>query len=507
MSIRTIDDVADDPRSTVTEEADFVVVGSGAGGGTAAWKLALEGHDVLLLEEGPPVSKKDFGAATFPAMSKLYRDNMMEAIVGRSMITTLQGRVVGGTTVVNSAIAWRLPDDAYERWAYDPAIRRSFPLDELHRMWDVIDPVMHVSPTELSVAGRGNTLAAEGAAKLGWKGKVMNRYTLACRGAGRCQQGCPNDAKQSTALTMIPEAMRHGMRVLATCLVEKVQFDSGKRAVGVEGRFRDPVTHRKGPRLVAKARKGVILAPGCMQLPGLLRNSGYRHPRLGQHFQAHPGAGLVPVFDADVRYWEGATQGWETDAFFHEGMKFEVINAPIEVNAGRLPGVGSELAKHVKELAHLGSWGVLVRMEAEGSVRSKPGSSARAKLTPTPYDMVRLRKGIHRFAQIAVAAGAKAVMPSIAGLPKVLGADEIDQIASASLDPRSYTMVATHLFGTARAAGDEADGVCDPEFRPWGTRSLWVLDSSPFPRNLGVNPQHMIQATSLLQTERIAASA
>ncbi len=34
---------------------------------------------------------------------------------GKSVIPVLQGRAVGGTTVVNGAIVWRLPEDAYDR--------------------------------------------------------------------------------------------------------------------------------------------------------------------------------------------------------------------------------------------------------------------------------------------------------------------------------------------------------------------------------------------------------
>jgi choline dehydrogenase-like flavoprotein len=495
----TLDAVSTD----LVEEADYVVVGSGAGGASAAWRLAEDGCDVAMLEEGPPVGLPDFGPQMFPAMSKLYRDNGMEAAVGRSMISMLQGRVVGGTTVVNSAIAWRVPEHAYERWAHDPAIRASFPLDDLHRHWDVLDEMMCVTPTALEIAGRGNTLPAQGAERLGWKGKVMNRFTRGCLGAGRCQQGCPNLAKQSTALNLIPAAMRNGMRVYATCLAERVILDDSGVATGVEARFRDPVTRREGPRLRIRARRGVVLAPGCIQLPGLLQASGYRHPLIGEHFQAHPGAGLVPFFEDEVKYWEGATQGWETDHFANEGVKFEVVNVPVEINAARFPGVGRELATHVRDMAHSASWGVLVRMEAQGRVRSKPGRAARVSFTPTTDDLRRMRRALHNLAKIAVESGADRVMPGIYGLPPLLDRDGIDRILDAPLDPRRFTMVATHLFGTARAAGSRQKGVCDPDFRPWDTENLWIADSAPFPRNLGVNPQFMIQATAMQVAEKI----
>ncbi|MFN8106029.1 MAG: GMC family oxidoreductase [Acidimicrobiia bacterium] len=499
-AIRSFDDVG----SRLEEDADFVVVGTGAAGSTAAWVLAEAGHDVLMVEEGPPVAKEDFGDPTFPALATMYRGGGVEAFTGRSMITTLQGRVVGGSTVVNSAIAWRVPESSYDRWAFDPAIRAAFPLEELHRHWDALDEVMSVTPTGADIAGRGNTLAAIGAEAMGWSGKPMNRFTRGCKGSGHCQQGCPNDAKMSTAMTLIPMAQQRGARVLASCRVNKVVLDDSGRATGVEARMIDPVRRRRGPSVNLRARKGVVLAPACLQLPGLLRASGYRHAELGHHFQCHPGASLMPFFDEEVRYWDGATQGWETDEFFEEGMKFEVVNVPVEVNVGRLPGVGRDLARVIRDLRYAGSWALLVRMEAEGRVGGRPGGSTRVSYTPTRYDMERLRRGLHRFAQIAFAAGARRISTGIYGLPPFLEPGQADLILDASLDPRCYTMVATHLFGTARAAGNEKDGVCSPELRPWGTESLWVVDSSVFPKNLGVNPQHMIQAVARHAAERIA---
>jgi choline dehydrogenase-like flavoprotein len=51
---------------------------------------------------------------------------------------------------------------------------------------------------------------------------------------------------------------------------------------------------------------------------------------------------------------------------------------------------------------------------------------------------------------------------------------------------------------------DEADTVVDPHFALRGAEGCWVVDSSVFPTNLGVNPQHTILAVSRLAAQRIA---
>jgi choline dehydrogenase-like flavoprotein len=40
------------------EHYDFVIIGTGAGGGSLAWKLAPNGKRILLLERGPYVPRE-----------------------------------------------------------------------------------------------------------------------------------------------------------------------------------------------------------------------------------------------------------------------------------------------------------------------------------------------------------------------------------------------------------------------------------------------------------------
>ena len=69
---------------------------------------------------------------------------------------------------------------------------------------------------------------------------------------------------------------------------------------------------------------------------------------------------------------------------------------------------------------------------------------------------------------------------------------------------RSYSFIATHLFGAARMGRDPSSSVVDRDFRVHGVDGLYVVDSSVFPTNLGVNPQHTIMAMSRLASSWLA---
>ena len=85
---------------TPTLECDVVVVGSGAGGGTAAAVLAKAGLDVVIVEAGRYFSERDFDGAELSGFDRLYLNGggMASADGG---VGLLAAAGLGGTTLVN----------------------------------------------------------------------------------------------------------------------------------------------------------------------------------------------------------------------------------------------------------------------------------------------------------------------------------------------------------------------------------------------------------------------
>ena len=81
-------------------EADVAIVGTGAGGGVTAEILSAAGLSVVLLEEGPLKSTRDFRMREAEAYPQLYQESASRKTLDKA-ITILQGRCVGGSTTVN----------------------------------------------------------------------------------------------------------------------------------------------------------------------------------------------------------------------------------------------------------------------------------------------------------------------------------------------------------------------------------------------------------------------
>jgi choline dehydrogenase-like flavoprotein len=400
--------------------------------------------------------------------------------------------------VVNGAIVWRLPQDAYDRAFAAIGAERALPLAELEARMDRIERDLSVAPAPDRLLGNNGTLMKLGAAKLGWKAHAIHRNVLDCQGSGRCLEGCPTRRKQSMEQTYLPRAEKLGAVVRSGHEVRTIESSAG-RVTAVSGRRED------GSPFRVVARRGVVLAASAVQSPLILRRSGLG-PRehVGAHFRLHPAMAVAGVYKDPVRLWEGATQSYEVDEFRHEGFKMEVTGLPVELAGVRMPGMGEGFQRSMADFPHMAVWGVQVRAEAEGRV-DPMGDGTRITYTPTERDMVKFRTGARRLAELHFAAGAVRVYPGVHGGPDVLHSpDELSKLDELSLDPREYSLISAHLFSTCRMGRDEREGVVGFDGAVHGVKGLWVLDASALPTNLGVNPQHPIMALAMLLAERIA---
>jgi choline dehydrogenase-like flavoprotein len=401
---------------------------------------------------------------------------------------------------VNGAIIWRMPEDVHERCFGAIGAREAIPLRALERCFDRIERDLSVATTPDRLLGNNGLLMRAAAEKLGLRGHAIRRNVLDCQGSSRCIEACPTRRKQSLEQTYVPAAVARGAALRAGHEVKTIEVRGG-RAAAVIGR------DAAGRDFRIEARRGVVLAASAIQSPCILRRSGIG-PRAhaGAHFRVHPGAAVSGVYRDPVRLWEGGTQTYEVDHFRQEGFKMETTSLPLELAGVRMAGIGAAFQGKIADYGHSAVWGVQARAEAEGRVLPGP-LGARITYTPSREDMARLRRGTRILCELHLAAGALRVYPGVHGGPEVIASpDELAPLDDLPLDPRAWSLIASHLFGTCRMARDPRDGVVGVDFAVHGVRGLWVVDASIFPTTPGINPQHTIMALAMLAAERMADS-
>ena len=486
-------------------EADYVVVGSGAGGAAAAVTLARGGARVAIVEAGAWRDPEHYPNSAYGSMRDLMDDWGSQVTMGRAFWPVVQARTMGGTTVINSAICVRTPDDIFAQWESVHGLSGLRTRMLAHQ--DVLERELCVEEAAPPSRGRSNLLAKAGADALGWDSHYMRRYVKGCEGSGQCLQGCKKLRKQSTNLNYVPETMSRGGLIVSCAPVSRIMFE-GRRAVGVRGRFVNPASRAAGAGFVVRARKAVVVAASVTHSPVLLMRSGVRNKALGKFFRAHPGTGVFGCYDEPVDMNSGATQGWASTQFRERpGLKLETLAIPPELVASRLSGGGIELMKRLAEFRHVGMWCHAVRAESVGTISHGPWSDRPVvRYTLDRPDMERFRQGMILLAKQHFAAGARAIVPGIQGMPFKLGPDEVGLLEQAPLEPRKYIAILSHLFGGCVMGRDAASSVTDVHGRVHGHEGLVVADASVIPTNLGVNPQHTIMALARTFAEDLLAA-
>jgi choline dehydrogenase-like flavoprotein len=473
-------------------DADVVVVGSGAGGAVAAHRLQRAGKSVVLVEEGPAIDPRRYHAESWEAMKQLYYDQGMRAMVGNLIIPTMQGRVVGGTTVVNSAICFRLPDEVLERWVEEEGLRDLSP-DVLRPIFDEVEEFLNISPEEDRYQGRHNLLMRDACAATGWRGHAIRRNSRGCHGCGRCILGCPEGAKLSMDRTYVPAFLDLGGELLTGVRVEQVMVSRG-RAVGVRGRAIDPVTMRRGRRVEVRA-KAVVLACGTVGTPAVLAESGLGGGMVGRNLVNHVATGMLGFFDQEVRAWDGVNQGYCCDHFRKDGFIVEVFWAPLDLMTIRVPGFGMAHKQRMARMGHVAGWGAMIRATSKGRVWARPGKAPAIFYWMNKRDGALMQRAMKATADLLFAGGAKMVTPGIHGVPTELtDPGQTRLIAEANLGSQAFNPIGNHPMGTCRMSERKGRGVVDSHGESHQVERLFVADASVFPDAPGVNPQVSIMA-------------
>lgn len=474
------------------EECDVAIVGSGAGGAVAAAILAEAGLDVLVLEAGPYLDRRNYPDEPLAALSALYRDGGLTVAEGLPAIPTPVGRAVGGTTVINSGTCFRAPSEVLGRWRAEHGIGWA---SELDGAYAEAEELLDVRPVDPARMGRNGQLLMEAAQAMGVSHHPLLRNAGHCVECSSCPYGCRLDAKRAMHVSYLPRAVAAGARVRAGVEARTIVFD-GARAVGLDcvAGVADPMAVAARPFRV-RARRAVLVAAGAFGTPELLLRSGVRSRggELGRNLRIHPACWVGARFEEPVNGWDGVMQSYAVDEWRERGILLEATFTPLAFGGHWMPGVGAEYQERLASYGHVASTGVHLSDRSSGRVALAGDGSLKITYRLTRDDATRLTFGIARAAELFYASGAREVYPQIGGIPTI-ARNRIPELDASPPPPRRLRLEAFHPLGTARMDSDPARGVVGTDGAVHGYEALHVADASLFPSSIGVNPMMTIIA-------------
>ncbi|NQD36303.1 GMC family oxidoreductase [Permianibacter sp. IMCC34836] len=485
---------------SLTLSADVVIIGSGAGGGVTAEILAEAGLSVLIIEEGPLKTAKDFRMREDEAYAQLYQEAAARKTKDKA-INILQGRSVGGSTTVNWTSSFRTPKPTREYWQHE--FGTTGVDDAVMQPWfERAEARFGIAPWPVA-PNANNAALRDGAARMGWHAEVIPRNVRGCANLGYCGTGCPMNAKQSMLITTIPHALALGATLVSRVRIETLNWQ-GSRVQSATGTAMDAFgQHRDGVR-VNVTGKHFVLSGGAINTPALLLRSQLPDPNrlIGARTFLHPVVISVALMPTPVHADAGAPQSIYSDEFVWKhgvsercGYKLEVPPVHPLIGSTILLRHGLEHAGFMRELPRVQATLALIRdgfhpQSVGGRVELDAHGDALLDYPVTGYLLDGMHDAYLRMAELQFAAGAEQVLPLHKdATPYRALAQAKTAIAGLAKDPLRTQMVSAHVMGGCAFGEDAAKTVCDSHGRLRGFDNLSVHDGSLFPTSLGVNPQ------------------
>ena len=338
---------------------------------------------------------------------------------------------------------------------------------------------------------------------MGWSYLEVPRAAPGCRGTNACAQGCPTGSKQGMSASVLPAAEAAGARIMTDTRALQL-LKNRDRIVGVVARR---ARAEGGSDLVRLEADHVFVCAGPTETPALLLRSGVKY-HVGNSLRIHPYLKIAARFDETIdahasvmpllqvkEFWPDLSFG---GAFFTPGQLAMTLSENWPENRA-----------HMRDIRNISQYYVAIRGTGRGWVRpSMFGTDATlVRYALTDEDVRLLSSGLARLAQLLLAAGAREVYPSLAGIASIGSESEAAAWLDRPLPRSSLSLVTVHAFSSC-PAGERKDRCAVSSYgRVHGLSNLYVNDASILPDSPGVNPQGTVMALARRNTRHFTGAS
>ena len=487
---------------------DFVIIGSGMGGGALAYALSDSGARILLIERGDYLPQEPQNwqvSAVFDQARYKPAERWIDAGSGASFKPGVH-YFVGGNTKVYGAALPRFRRQDFDAIEHEGGTSPAWPLS-----YHDLEPYYNLAEALFSVHGSSGDdptepprtrpypwpevphepYIAELIDKL--RAQSLHPYCLPLaidlRPGGRCIRcktcdgfPCRVHAKGDAEICLVrPALAREGVELWTRTRARRIlTTDQGRRATAVE-------VERAG-EIATVAADRVIVACGAVNSALLLMASANdQHPdglgnssgMLGRNYMVHNNTALTAVAPGKPNPTVFQKTMAINDFYFgDDDFAFPMGNLQLlgKLQAGMLSAAKPWLPKPIlRAMADRSvDWWVMSEDLPDRDNRVTLGSDGVAHVHWQPNNLVAHRQLVRRAKSMMRAAGYALVFAETLGI-----------------DTNS------HQCGTARFGHDPENSVLDPLCKAHDLDNLYVVDSSFFPSSTAMNPALTICAQAL----------
>ena len=510
-------------QEDIVRNVDVCVIGSGAAGAIIAEKLVAAGKSVVLLEKGGYYDGESMNQQENDMISLLWK-NSGANFTSNLKIAIAQGSCLGGSTVINDAVCFRIPEIVIKQWN-DLGV--NITKEEWDYATDEVSSRINVTKVTDDELNENAKRLQKACSVIQVKGEPITEHRAndrncgpswtdpalqSCVQCGFCHLGCHYDTKQSMLVTYIHDALHSSNNFTAycDCNVKKVIHKDGI-ATGVEGSFIDNTGNEKY-RIRVNA-KIIVISAGAIASSNILHKSSVANKNIGHGLALHPAPFVMGHFNEKIYGSRGIPMSYTCHQFGvtnnvkSGGFLIESIFLPIFQMALAIPGFGLDHARLMSEFNNYALAGIMTRDDSVGKIVKTFGDNPKVEYEMSKDTIDDMVRGMGILARMWFEIGADYVIGSHSDVTEIRSAQEIPKLEKAVRDnPDGLRVGSAHPQGGNRMGDDPEKAVVDSNCKVFGFKNLYCSDASVFPTSLGVNPQLTVMALGALTADKIIAS-
>src|SRR3989440_7218313 len=498
----------------LTEEVDFCIVGVGSAGGVLVQRLARAGFRVIGLEAGPFWDTERDWVSDEAGSHKLYW-NELRITGGEDPITmgaNNSGQGVGGGSVHWAGFTPRFhPSDFRVRSQDGVAVDWPIAYEDIKPYYELLEkeiPVAgpayypwgepHGYPYGPHPMGGVGDVLIRGCTKLGIPVSAGGPVAIIsgahgdrqhCIYRGFCIQGCKVGAKQSTLISHVPDAIRHGAEIRDNCMVARINMGKDGRATGVT--YLDP-----DGKQVEQQAKVVIVSGYAIETPRLLLNSacpGFENglatssDTVGRSLMVQIGNVVLGRYPDPIRMYKAPPAHALTEEFYETNPRNDFVRGFAIQTVGPLP-----IAFAKQMMVAKGAWGWGMR-RVMMDYNHWAALGVLGEILPYEDNRVQLADDTDRFG-LKVAKVTFSLHDNDRKIARAGVAKTMEIMYAAGAEEVVHEARYAHLVGGARMGRDPRISVTDSFGRTHDIRNLFICDGSLLPTQGSANPGLTIQA-------------
>jgi len=528
-----------------SEIFDVAVIGSGSAGSVLVQRFVRAGLRVALVEAGIYLPESEAASSPAPAGRKRPRGwdelaNLTAYYKHSGLQTTerpgplsnpassqtvslfvFQGEGLGGSSVINNAVCFRMPQNVRDSWTHEFGI--PWTGAELDAAYDRIAAELSIQSTAKAVVeSRFNPtfkLLETATERLGMGQHVQpcEVNIQDCLGCGYCNLVCGYLRKRDVLQTMLADAGRSvaagtgKLTILTGRRAAAFRMEQGKAGLSATAlELRPRNEHFTGGLL--RAKKFVVAAGAIGSSAVLERTKEIDEIGLpiGDRFSCNFASPVHADYEQPVRAFDGLAMSHFVEMPGETDFVVETWYNPPATQFLALPGWLHEFEENLKRYSHYACAAPLIGSSAQSWIDTRwMRHGEDIHLEFNGEDLAKLKRGLLHVCKLFFHSDPEPRHVLLGALEnwKLTKHNYEQRIASISSFSEIQLTTGHPMGGNCMSSvpGTNAGpGVVDPSFRVYGTANVFCADASVFPTSTGVNPHWTVMAMADLAAIAIA---